>query len=78
MTTSARKIGQMQKLSAWFHFLIRPHLGDHLVEEINSGVLEDIATRTGKTIYALDDSCAVRVVGSDISVVGEGEWRIIH
>lgn len=58
-------------------FLIRPHLGDHLVDEIDSGVLETIAARTGKMIYTLDDNSAIRVVDGDVSVVGEGEWRYI-
>lgn len=28
-------------------------------------------------VYLLDDNCAVRVVDGDISVVGEGDWRVI-
>lgn len=59
-------------------FLIRPHLGDHLVGEINGGILEQIAARTDRTVYALDDRCAVKVFDGHVSAVGEGEWRIIE
>jgi dipeptidase E len=59
-------------------FLIRPHLGNHLVEEIKGGVLERIAVQTGKIIYAIDNNCAVKVSDDEISVVGEGEWKLIR
>lgn len=59
-------------------FLVRPHLNNHLVEEIANGALEKIADRTGLKIYAIDDQCAVRVVDDEVSVVGEGEWRVVE
>ena len=58
-------------------FLVRPHLNSHLVDEINSGVLETIANRSGKNIYALDDNCAIKVDGDEVIVVGQGDWRLI-
>ena len=65
------------KTFGFVSFLLRPHLNSHLVEEINDGVLEGIADRTGKVIYAIDDQCAVRVVADQAVVVGEGELKIL-
>jgi len=59
-------------------FMIRPHLNNHLVEEIRSGVLEKIAAEHNMTIYALDDNCAVKVDSKAVTVVGEGDWKTIH
>lgn len=59
-------------------FAIRPHLNHHLVDEINSGVLEKISSETKTKIYAIDDSCAVSVNGDEVKIVGEGESKIIN
>ena len=59
-------------------FLVRPHYGDRLTKEINGGALEKISKETGQKIYAVSDQCAVKVVDSEVTVVGDGEWRIIE
>ena len=58
-------------------FLLRPHLNSALIEEINDGVLERIANKTDKVIYAIDDQCAVRVDDDDVTVVGEGDSKLL-
>ena len=59
-------------------FALRPHLNRHCVAEINGGALERIATKTNTVIYAIEDSVAVMVDGDTVTVVGEGEHRVIH
>lgn len=59
-------------------FLVRPHLNSHLVEKLRGGALERIANKTSSKIYALDDSCAVRVIDDNVTVVGDGEWRVVE
>lgn len=66
------------KTLGYVPFLVRPHLNYHLIDEIKNGALERIATETGKTIYAIDDDCAVRFIDGEVDIVGDGERKIIR
>lgn len=57
-------------------FLIRPHYqpGD---EEFD-GLLQEIADRQQKTIYALDDESAIVVNGDSLQVISEGIWKKLN
>lgn len=57
-------------------FHIRPHFqSEHF--PFSEEQIREVVNEIGATVYMLDDDCAVRVVDGDISVVGEGEWRLI-
>lgn len=68
--TSAKTLGLVD-----FH--IRPHFLSKSFP-FSEETIREIATTIGATVYAIDDNCAVRVVDGDVSVVGDGEWRIIN
>jgi dipeptidase E len=56
-------------------FEIRPHLNSEWFPEVRLDFLEKIAQETKKPFYAIDDATAVKVDGSKISVVSEGQWK---
>ena len=61
------------------NFLIRPHMnGNQKFSDITLDMVQNVANKTGIRAYMLDDDCAVRVVGGDVSVVGEGKWNIVE
>jgi len=67
--TSARTLSLVD-----FH--IRPHFqSEHF--PFSEELIQEVANEIGATVYMLDDDCAVRVVDDEVTVVGEGEWRLI-
>ena len=63
------------KASGFVPFMIRPHMnGKAKYVDITPEVVQRAADASGLPVYAFDDSCAVRVDGDDVSVVGGGEW----
>lgn len=65
------------KTLAFVDFHIRPHfLSDNF--PFSEETIRAAANSIGATVYALDDSCAVRVIDNEATVIGEGEWRLIE
>jgi dipeptidase E len=56
-------------------FSIIPHYNDDDFPNINDENLQELADKTGETIYALDDDSAIVVDGKKIEVISEGKWR---
>ena len=58
-----------------FYFL--PHLNSQSFKKMRKENIEKIAQAIDKTIYALDDNSALKIVDGKIEVVGEGEWFVM-
>lgn len=58
-----------------FYFL--PHLNSDWFPKLRKENLEAIAPEINKTIYALDDASALKIVDNKIEVISEGEWVVI-
>ena len=56
-------------------FLIRPHYAPN-ESYINDDLLQKVSTKFATKIYALDDDSAVEVLGDQIRVISEGEWKL--
>lgn len=56
-------------------FEIRPHLHVNGFPRVRIDVLEKFSKQHEGTVYALDDQSAVKVDGSQVTVVSEGEWK---
>lgn len=56
-------------------FLIVPHLNSDYFPELTFDSVEKEARETNDPVYALDDNSAIKVVGSNVEVVSEGEWK---
>jgi dipeptidase E len=54
-------------------FSIFPHLG--MLPDNTMEAAEKWAAEIGGPAYAIDDQTAIRVVGSSVDVVSEGQWR---
>jgi dipeptidase E len=54
-------------------FAIFPHLG--MIPDNTMEAAEKWAAEIGGPAYAIDDQTAIRVVGSSVDVVSEGQWR---
>lgn len=60
-------------------FMLRPHMnGEAKFADITQEMIQQVVDRAGISAYILDDNSAVRVVDSDVTVVGEGEWMLLH
>jgi dipeptidase E len=55
--------------------LLRPHYQAPQYPYITDDLLQKIATEKGRTLYALDDDSALKVIDDAIEVVSEGQWR---
>lgn len=56
-------------------FLIRPHLNSSHFPKVRIKYLQKLAKEIPEPIYAIDDNSAVKVAGSKVTVVSEGEWK---
>lgn len=61
-----------------YDFSILPHLNSEYFAHLRTPLIESMKDRFPQTIYALDDQSALRVVGSDIEVVTEGDFLKIE
>ncbi len=59
-----------------FYFL--PHLNAEWFENVRRENIEEVAKNINKTIYALDDNSALKIVDGKIEVVGDGEWFVLE
>lgn len=55
-------------------FYTRPHFNSPSFPKASREYIQKIADETGKTIYALDDQSAIKVVDGAIEIISEGEW----
>lgn len=55
-------------------FYIRPHFNSNDFPHANKENIEQIAKETGKTVYAIDDQTALKVIDGTVEVVSEGEY----
>lgn len=59
-----------------FYFL--PHLNSEWFKKVRKENIEKIGQEMGRSIYALDDNSALKIVDDKIEVISEGEWFIIE
>lgn len=59
-----------------FYFL--PHLNSEWFEKVRKENIEKVARELNRTLYALDDDSALKIVDDKIEVVSEGEWLVIN
>lgn len=58
--------------------LIKPHYKANAEKYsyVTDELLQKAASISQCSLYALDDNCALKVIGSSIEVVGGGEWNL--
>jgi dipeptidase E len=59
-----------------FYFL--PHLNSEWFKKMRKENIEKVGQEINRTIYALDDESALKIVDNKIEVVSEGEWFKIN
>jgi len=59
-----------------FYFL--PHLNSESFKKMRKENIEKIGQEIDRTIYALDDDSALKIVDNKIEVISEGEWFVIN
>ena len=59
-----------------FYFL--PHLNSKWFKKVRKENIEKIGNGIDKTIYALDDNSALKIIDNNIEVISEGEWFVIN
>ncbi len=73
------KVGKVNEAALGFvDFYIRPHLNSPHFPKVRKEYLEEIAKTIPKTIYALDDESAVKIVDGKVEIVTEGEYLILN
>lgn len=61
----------------WVDFAFRPHLNSRFFPEVTQEKMQKIADTLKVSMYVVDDNCAVKVDGDEVSVVGGGEWCLL-
>ncbi len=59
-----------------FYFL--PHLNSEWFKKTRKENIEKVAKEISRTIYALDDESALKIIDDKIEVVSEGDWFVIN
>jgi len=59
-----------------FYFL--PHLNSEFFKKARKENIEKIEKELGRSIYALEDNSALKVIDKNIQVVSEGDWFMIE
>lgn len=59
-----------------FYFL--PHLNSDWFKNVRRENIEDIGNEIERTIYALDDSSALKVIDNEVEFISEGEYFVIN
>jgi dipeptidase E len=70
-----RSAGRSAKL---VDFVVRPHLNSKSFPNIRTDFLEEITKDVKVPLFALDDESAVKVDGSKVKVVSEGQWKVYN
>lgn len=58
-----------------FDWYIKPHA--YSMEGHDEAWLEGIADKVDFPLYAIDDSTAIKVVGTSVEVISEGRWKLL-
>jgi dipeptidase E len=61
-----------------FDWYLKPHLKSPSFPGRTPAWFEKAAAKLDFPVYALDDDSAVRVRGSEVDVVSDGEWRLLN
>jgi dipeptidase E len=61
-----------------FDWYLKPHLNSPGFPNRTPRWFEKAAAKVDFPVYALDDDSAVRVRGSEVDVVSDGEWRLLN
>lgn len=59
-------------------FYILPHLNSERFPNVRKECIEKIADSIDKTIYALDDNTALKIIDKTVDIVSEWEYILIH
>jgi dipeptidase E len=59
-------------------FYIRPHFNTPGFPHTGKEALQEIAKKIPKTIYALDDQMAIKVIDGKVEVIGEGDYLVFN
>lgn len=59
-----------------FHFL--PHLNSEWFKKLTRENIEKAVQEMNRTVYALDDESALKIIDNKIEVISEGEWFVIN
>ncbi len=59
-------------------FVVRPHLNADYFPDATLELMERAAARVDVPLYAIDDQTAIKVVGGEVEVVSEGEWKLFN
>jgi dipeptidase E len=60
------------------NFHIRPHLNSEDFPDLSLAAMERAAAKVDGPLYAIDDNSAIKVVGPNIEVISDGEWRLFN
>jgi len=55
-------------------FYIKPHFNSPSHPTSRKEIIEKLAAETGKTVYALDDESALKVIDGNVEIISEGEY----
>jgi len=59
-----------------FYFL--PHLNDECFKMLKREHIEKVSKSIKKSVYALDDNSALKIIDGNIEVISEGEWFALN
>jgi hypothetical protein len=68
---SARTLG-------WVDFFIRPHFDADYFPQATLENIEKWAARVDKSLYALDDQTALKVIDGEVEVISSGKWKLFE
>ena len=57
-------------------FTLRPHLNVDYFQHVSLADMERAASKVDVPLYAIDDQTAIKVDGSTVEVVSEGQWKL--
>jgi dipeptidase E len=66
------------KTLSFADLIFRPHLNSRFFTLARADLIEERLQGINTTVYALDDSSALKIVNNTITVVGEGEWTVFN
>jgi dipeptidase E len=59
-----------------FYFL--PHLNSEWFKKVNKENIEKFGEKISKTLYALDDNSALKIIDGKVEVISEGKWFVVN
>jgi len=67
-----------EKALGFVNFHIRPHLNAPKFPKIRKELLAEMASELKEPMYAIDDQTAIKIVGTNVEIVSEGEYLIFN